>query len=219
MPPSWRRKRHSFKILRSSWRMQAPMQSSSVMRYALHGHQRTLSQRLQNWRVTSAHSKTSVCSLSLSLSLSLSAWVFCNCVSSITYYTLRRQNQLEIRQNYVAAVEKYELTVEEIRTEERTRKVIVFFCFSSFSLLHSFPSSPFCWQVSSAETPPSPLLSHLLQELGSSLEQRKLNYHELQQRIAQRCVLYFNNYIRRRGYDGALNFDLQNKKLEIIVSR
>ena len=115
----------------------------------------------------------------------------------------------------MAAVEKYELTVEEIRTEERTRKVIfssVFLLFPSCLLFLLLPS------VDKFILLRRPLLLYSLQELGSSLEQRKLNYHELQQRIAQRCVLYFNNYIRRRGYDGALNFDLQNKKLEIIVS-
>ena len=46
-----------------------------------------------------------------------------------------------------------------------------------------------------------------------------MDYEVLKQRIAQRCVLYFNNFMRGRGYTGALKFDLENKRLEIFVRK
>ena len=57
-----------------------------------------------------------------------------------------------------------------------------------------------------------------IQELQIDMEMKKSTFSKLQKRIAQRCVLYFNNYVRRRGYNGALKFDMKNKQVEIIVS-
>ena len=36
-------------------------------------------------------------------------------------------------------------------------------------------------------------------------------------RISNRARLYFTNIIRKRGYEGTLDFNIAKKKLEIIV--
>lgn len=62
------------------------------------------------------------------------------------------------------------------------------------------------------------LLHVVLQVLGSSLKLRMDGYVTIRGRIAGRACLYFKNIISRRGYNGTLKFDLEAKKLEIIVS-
>lgn len=59
---------------------------------------------------------------------------------------------------------------------------------------------------------------HPQKELKASLNTRLVGYKDLRRRIAERACLYFANFVRRRGYNGALHIDMEKKKLEIIVS-
>ena len=58
----------------------------------------------------------------------------------------------------------------------------------------------------------------LLKELKASLKIRLNEYQDHGRRVAQRACLYFSNFVRRRGYDGALHIDMEKKELEMIVS-
>ena len=47
---------------------------------------------------------------------------------------------------------------------------------------------------------------------------RVIGYENLRMRTAHRARIYFQHFVRKRGYDGQLRFDIDKKKLEIIVS-
>ena len=42
-------------------------------------------------------------------------------------------------------------------------------------------------------------------------------YKQMRMRISNRARLYFTKIVRKRGYEGTLNFNNEKKKLEIIV--
>ena len=58
----------------------------------------------------------------------------------------------------------------------------------------------------------------ILQSLNLSLTRRIAGYRDIRKRIAHRACMYFQSFVGRRGYSGTLNFDLDKKKLDIIVS-
>ncbi|XP_011410337.2 PREDICTED: structural maintenance of chromosomes protein 6-like [Amphimedon queenslandica] len=53
--------------------------------------------------------------------------------------------------------------------------------------------------------------------LKASFSRRLLGYKEIRQRTARRACLYFQSLVSKRGYNGTLKFDENEKKLEIIV--